>query len=162
LAFIHSHAIEGGNKEADHAKKGIVGITDERKISMKSKWWQKSVVYQIYPRSFCGSIGDLNGITSKLSYLADLGFDVIWLSPIFKSPNFDNGYDISDYRDIMDEFGTMADFDRMLATAHSLGLRIMMDLVVNHTSHEHIWFKESAKRNPRTTTYGRMLRAQAP
>ncbi len=116
---------------------------------MEKKWWQKSVVYQIYPRSFCDSdgdgIGDLNGITGKLEYLKHLGVDVIWLSPIYKSPNVDNGYDISDYQDIMDEFGTMEDFDRMLARAHELGLKIMMDLVVNHTSDQHAWFKESRK-----------------
>ena len=104
---------------------------------MEKRWWKESVVYQIYPRSFCDSngdgIGDLNGITSKLDYLKELGVDVIWLSPVYKSPNDDNGYDISDYQDIMDEFGTMEDFDRMLATAHEKGIKIMMDLVVNHT-----------------------------
>ena len=116
---------------------------------MEKRWWTESVVYQIYPRSFCDSngdgIGDLNGITSKLDYLKELGVDVIWLSPVYKSPNDDNGYDISDYQDIMDEFGTMEDFDRMLATAHEKGIKIMMDLVVNHTSDEHKWFIESRK-----------------
>ena len=116
---------------------------------MEKRWWKESVVYQIYPRSFCDSngdgIGDLNGITSKLDYLKELGVDVIWLSPVYKSPNDDNGYDISDYQDIMDEFGTMEDFDRMLATAHEKGIKIMMDLVVNHTSDEHKWFIESRK-----------------
>lgn len=116
---------------------------------MKKRWWKESVVYQIYPRSFCDSngdgIGDLNGITGKLDYLKELGIDVIWLSPVYKSPNDDNGYDISDYQAIMDEFGTMEDFDRMLATAHEKGIKIMMDLVVNHTSDEHKWFIESRK-----------------
>ena len=116
---------------------------------MEKRWWKESVVYQIYPRSFCDSngdgIGDLNGITGKLDYLKELGIDVIWLSPVYKSPNDDNGYDISDYQAIMDEFGSMEDFDRMLATAHEKGIKIMMDLVVNHTSDEHKWFIESRK-----------------
>lgn len=116
---------------------------------MKQTWWKEAVVYQIYPRSFMDSngdgIGDLKGITSRLDYLKYLGVDVIWLSPIYKSPNDDNGYDISDYRDIMDEFGTMADFDEMLAQAHQRGIRIVMDLVVNHTSDEHALFVESRK-----------------
>ena len=116
---------------------------------MEKRWWKESVVYQIYPRSFCDSngdgIGDLNGITGKIDYLKELGVDVIWLSPVYKSPNDDNGYDISDYQAIMDEFGTMEDFDRMLATAHEKDIKIMMDLVVNHTSDEHKWFIESRK-----------------
>ena len=121
---------------------------------MKEKWWQRSVVYQIYPRSFQDSngdgIGDLKGITSRLEYVRELGADTIWLSPVYKSPNDDNGYDISDYQDIMTEFGTMADFDEMLEKAHSLGLKIVMDLVVNHSSDEHKWFIESrsSKDNP--------------
>ncbi len=121
---------------------------------MEKAWWKESVVYQIYPRSFCDSngdgIGDLNGITDRLDYVKELGANVIWLSPVYKSPNADNGYDISDYRDIMEEFGTMEDFDRMLSRAHELGLKIMMDLVVNHTSDEHPWFIEScsSKENP--------------
>ena len=121
---------------------------------MEEKWWQRSVVYQIYPRSFQDSdgdgIGDIPGITSRLEYIRDLGADAIWLSPIYKSPNDDNGYDISDYQDIMAEFGTMADFDAMLEKAHSLGLKIVMDLVVNHSSDEHKWFVESrsSKDNP--------------
>ena len=106
-----------------------------------STWWQRAVVYQVYPRSFYDSngdgIGDLNGVRAKLDYIRRLGVDVIWLNPIYKSPNDDNGYDISDYRAIMDEFGTMEDFDRLLAEAHEKGLRIVMDLVVNHTSDEH-------------------------
>lgn len=116
---------------------------------MKKAWWKESVVYQIYPRSFSDSngdgIGDLKGIAGKLEYLKELGVDVIWLSPIYQSPNDDNGYDISDYRAIMAEFGTMEDFERMLDRAHKLGLKIMMDLVVNHTSDEHPWFVNSRK-----------------
>ena len=116
---------------------------------MNKAWWKEAVVYQIYPRSFMDSngdgIGDLNGITEKLEYLKELGIDVIWLSPVYQSPNDDNGYDISDYQAIMEEFGTMEDYDRMLARAHELGIKIMMDLVVNHTSDEHAWFVESRK-----------------
>ena len=116
---------------------------------MDKKWWKESVVYQVYPRSFCDSngdgIGDLNGITSKLDYLKELGIDVIWLSPVYQSPNDDGGYDISDYQAIMDEFGTMDDFDRLLAEAHERGIKIVMDLVVNHSSDEHKWFIESRK-----------------
>ena len=112
------------------------------------------MVYQIYPRSFMDSngdgIGDLNGITSRLDYLKELGVDVIWLSPVYQSPNDDNGYDISDYQAIMEEFGTMEDFDRMLHGIHERGMRLVMDLVVNHTSDEHAWFVESrsSKDNP--------------
>lgn len=116
---------------------------------MEKKWWKESVVYQIYPRSFKDSngdgIGDLQGITSKLNYLKTLGVDVIWLSPVYKSPNDDNGYDISDYQGIMDEFGTMEDWDGLLAGLHSRGMKLMMDLVVNHSSDEHNWFVESRK-----------------
>ena len=116
---------------------------------MKRTWWKEAVIYQIYPRSFMDSngdgIGDLQGISSRLDYLKDLGIDVIWLSPVYKSPNDDNGYDISDYQDIMDEFGTMEDFDELLAAAHARGIKIVMDLVVNHTSDEHQWFVESQK-----------------
>lgn len=122
-------------------------------------WWKESVVYQIYPRSFSDSngdgIGDLQGIISKLDYIKNLGIDVIWLSPVYKSPNDDNGYDISDYEDIMDDFGTMADFDELLKKAHEKGLKIVMDLVVNHTSDEHPWFIESksSKDNPKRDYY---------
>ena len=115
----------------------------------EKKWWKEAVVYQIYPRSFMDSngdgVGDLRGIKSRLSYLKLLGIDVIWLSPVYQSPNDDNGYDISDYRDIMTEFGTLEDFDEMLAEAHKLGIKIVMDLVVNHSSDEHRWFVESRK-----------------
>lgn len=116
---------------------------------MNRTWWKEAVIYQIYPRSFMDSngdgIGDLQGIISRLDYLKYLGIDVIWLSPVYKSPNDDNGYDISDYQDIMDEFGTMKDFDELLAAAHAHGIKIVMDLVVNHTSDEHKWFMESRK-----------------
>lgn len=116
---------------------------------MKKTWWKESVIYQIYPRSFCDSngdgIGDLNGITSKLDYLKELGIDVIWLSPVYASPLDDNGYDISDYQAILKDFGTMEDFDHLLAQAHERGIKIVMDLVVNHTSDEHKWFLESRK-----------------
>ncbi len=121
---------------------------------MDRAWWKEAVVYQIYPRSFKDSngdgIGDLNGITEKMDYLKELGIDVIWLSPVYESPNDDNGYDISNYRGIMKDFGTMEDYDRMLAAAHERGIRIVMDLVVNHTSDEHPWFIESrrSKDNP--------------
>ena len=116
---------------------------------MTQSWWKEAVIYQIYPRSFNDSngdgIGDIKGITEKLDYLAKLGVDVLWLSPIFKSPNDDNGYDVSDYCDIMDEFGTMDDFDELLEKAHSKGLKIILDLVVNHSSDEHKWFQASRK-----------------
>ncbi len=121
---------------------------------MKRTWWKEAVIYQTYPRSFMDSngdgIGDLKGITSRLDYLKYLGIDVIWLSPVYQSPNDDNGYDISDYQAIMEEFGTMEDFDEMLDAAHKRGIRIVMDLVVNHTSDEHRWFMESrsGKDNP--------------
>ena len=116
---------------------------------MKSRWYKDAVVYQIYPRSFCDSngdgIGDLNGITSKIPYLKALGVNAVWLSPCYASPNDDNGYDISDYRAIMPEFGAMEDWERMIAALHENNIRLIMDLVVNHTSDEHIWFQESKK-----------------
>lgn len=119
------------------------------------KWWQQAVVYQVYPRSFQDTnhdgIGDLKGITAHLDYLKQLGIDVIWLNPIYRSPNDDNGYDISDYQQIAADFGTMADFDELLQAAHDRGLKIIMDLVVNHTSDEHPWFKRS--RQDRTNQY---------
>jgi len=111
------------------------------------KWWQKAVVYQIYPRSFQDAngdgIGDLQGIEQRLDYIVKLGADVVWLNPVYASPDKDNGYDISDYEDINAKFGTMADFDRLLAKAHDKGIKILMDLVVNHTSDQHKWFIES-------------------
>lgn len=114
---------------------------------MKKVWWKEAVGYQIYPRSFKDSngdgIGDINGITSKLDYIKDLGIDVIWICPMYKSPNDDNGYDISDYKDIMDDFGTMEDFDKFLEEVHKREMKLIIDLVVNHTSDEHPWFLES-------------------
>ena len=126
---------------------------------MKTEWWKKAVVYQIYPRSFCDSngdgIGDINGIRSKLGYIKKLGVDVIWLSPVYQSPMRDNGYDISDYTDINPEFGTMADFDLLLEDAHKLGLKIIMDLVVNHSSDQHPCFikSRSGKQNLKRDYY---------
>lgn len=121
---------------------------------MKKIWWKEAVAYQIYPRSFMDSngdgIGDLQGVISKLDYLQDLGIDVVWISPIYRSPNDDNGYDISDYQDIMDDFGTMADFNLLLEEVHRRKMKLIMDLVINHTSDEHPWFIESrsSKDNP--------------
>jgi oligo-1,6-glucosidase len=114
-------------------------------------WWSNAVVYQIYPRSFQDSdndgFGDLKGIASRLEYLAQLGIDAIWLSPVYRSPQDDNGYDISDYRDIDPMFGTLDDMDMLLSEAHAFGIKIIMDLVVNHTSDEHAWFQASRDRN---------------
>jgi oligo-1,6-glucosidase len=126
----------------------------DNKSIVAHKWWKEAVVYQIYPRSFKDSngdgIGDIKGITSELDYLKNLGVDVVWLSPHFDSPNADNGYDIRDYRKVMNEFGTMDDFDQMLAGLKKRGIKLIIDLVVNHSSDEHNWFKESksSKNNP--------------
>ena len=126
---------------------------------MNKVWWKEAVAYQIYPRSFMDSngdgIGDLNGIILKLDYLKALGIDVIWVSPFYKSPNDDCGYDISDYKDIMDEFGTMEDFDRLLEEVHKRGMKLIADLVINHTSDEHPWFIESRSSvdNPKRDWY---------
>lgn len=126
---------------------------------MNKQWWKEAVAYQVYPRSFNDSnndgIGDLQGVIEKLDYIQDLGIDIIWLSPMYKSPNDDNGYDISDYQDIMDEFGTMEDFDQLLDGVHQRGMKLILDLVVNHTSDEHPWFIESksSKDNPKRDWY---------
>ena len=126
---------------------------------MRKAWWKEAVAYEIYPRSFMDSnedgIGDLQGVISRLDYLKDLGIDVIWVCPIYRSSNNDNGYDISDYQDIMTEFGSMADFDRLLAEIHKRGMRLIMDLVLNHTSDEHPWFMEarSSRTNPKRDYY---------
>ena len=131
-----------------------VAPADPSSPAPTNAWWKEVVVYQIYPRSFNDSngdgVGDLAGVTAKLDYLQTLGIDVIWLSPHFDSPNADNGYDIRDYRKVMAEFGSMADFDRMLEGIKDRGMRLIIDLVVNHTSDEHRWFVESrkAKDNP--------------
>ncbi|OZS77888.1 glucohydrolase [Tetzosporium hominis] len=114
---------------------------------MKKTWWKEAVAYQVYPRSFQDSngdgIGDLQGLISRLDYIQEMGIDIIWICPMYKSPNDDNGYDISDYQDIMDEFGTMADFDALLAEVHKRGMKLIIDLVINHSSDEHQWFIES-------------------
>ncbi|WP_019414459.1 alpha-glucosidase [Paenisporosarcina sp. TG20] len=126
---------------------------------MNKKWWKEAVAYQVYPRSFMDSngdgIGDLQGLISKLDYLVYLGIDVIWICPMYKSPNDDNGYDISDYQDIMDEFGTMEDFNELLEQVHQRGMKLIIDLVINHTSDEHQWFIESksAKSNAKRDWY---------
>ncbi len=126
-----------------------VTVAQETKTSTDRKWWKEAVVYQIYPRSFKDTdgdgVGDLKGIISKLDYIKSLGIDVVWLNPIYGSPNADNGYDISDYQSIMKEFGTMDDFDALLKGMHERGLKLVMDLVVNHSSDEHKWFQESRK-----------------
>ena len=133
---------------------------------MPEPWWKSAVVYQIYPRSFADSdgdgIGDLGGIRAHLDHLEALGADVLWLSPIYPSPQDDNGYDISDYQDIDPTFGTLADFDALLADLHARGMRLIMDLVVNHTSDEHPWFVESrsSKDNPKRDWYWWRKRAQ--
>ena len=122
-------------------------------------WWKTAVVYQIYPRSFADSdgdgIGDLRGITARLDHLSALGVDVIWLSPVYPSPQDDNGYDISDYQDIEPVFGTLADFDALLAAVHERGMKLVMDLVVNHTSSAHAWFADSrsSRESPRRGWY---------
>jgi oligo-1,6-glucosidase len=116
---------------------------------MNKKWWKEAVVYQVYPRSFKDSnndgIGDLRGVIEKIDYLDKLGVDAVWLNPVYKSPNDDNGYDISDYRDIMDEFGTMEDLEELMELLHQKNMKLIMDLVLNHSSDEHQWFKESQK-----------------
>ncbi|MEF8826919.1 MAG: alpha-amylase family glycosyl hydrolase, partial [Halapricum sp.] len=112
-------------------------------------WWKEAIVYQIYPRSFNDSdgdgIGDIPGIIEKVDYLEDLGIDVVWLCPVYDSPNADNGYDIRDYRSIMDEMGTMADWERLLDELHARDIKLVMDMVVNHTSDEHEWFRRSRR-----------------
>ncbi len=126
---------------------------------MNKTWWKEAVAYQIYPRSFKDSnddgIGDIEGIISKLDYLKNLGVDIIWICPMYKSPNDDNGYDISDYKAIMDEFGTMKDFDKLLQKVHKKDMKLIIDLVINHTSDEHKWFIESraSKDNPKRDFY---------
>jgi len=126
---------------------------------MKKVWWKEAIAYEIYPRSFMDSngdgIGDLKGVTLKLDYLKDLGIDVIWICPFYKSPNDDCGYDISDYQGIMDEFGSMEDFDILLKEVHNRGMKLIIDLVINHTSDEHPWFIESrsSKDNPKRDWY---------
>ncbi len=132
---------------------------DNNSDSLQRKWWKEAVVYQIYPRSFKDSdgdgVGDIKGIISKLDYLKSLGIDVIWLNPIYASPNEDNGYDISDYEAIMKEFGTMQDFDSLLSGLHQRNIKLVMDLVVNHSSEQHPWFiqSRSSRNNPYRNYY---------
>ena len=124
-----------------------MSISTPATTGQKPVWWKEAVVYQIYPRSFQDSngdgVGDLRGIISKLDYLKSLGINTVWLNPIYASPNDDNGHDISDYRQIMPEFGTMADFNALLKGLHQCGIKLVMDLVVNHSSDEHEWFKQA-------------------
>lgn len=134
---------------------GIILLKDTARAQNTPAWWKEAIVYQIYPRSFQDSdgdgIGDLKGIISKLDYIKSLGVTAIWLNPIYSSPNDDNGYDVSDYRNIMKDFGTMSDFDQLLKGLHERGIKLIMDLVVNHSSDEHDWFKQS--RSSRTSPY---------
>ena len=147
----------------------LLSYTPERVITkdeVDPKWWKESVIYQIYPRSFMDSdgdgIGDLQGIISKLDYLKDLGVDVLWLSPIYDSPNDDMGYDIRDYRKIMTEFGTMDDFDEMLEEIHKRGMKLVMDLVVNHTSDEHEWFQKALAGDEKYKNYYMFRKGKGP
>ena len=123
-----------------------------RKAAPDAEWWRGAVVYQIYPRSFADSngdgIGDLPGITARLDALAELGVDAVWISPFYRSPQADAGYDVSDYRDIDPLFGTLADFDALLARAHDLGLKLIVDLVPNHSSDQHAWFQAALAAAP--------------
>ncbi|MFC4141944.1 glycoside hydrolase family 13 protein [Pedobacter mendelii] len=147
LVFMHSYAQQ------------VSVINKTSGTINKSAWWKEAVVYQLYPRSFKDSdgdgIGDLKGIISKLDYLESLGIDAVWINPIFSSPNDDNGYDISDYRNIMKEFGTMKDFDELLAGLHKRNIKLVLDMVLNHSSDEHEWFKQakSSRKNPYRNYY---------
>ncbi|EPE63498.1 alpha-glucosidase domain protein [Exiguobacterium sp. S17] len=126
---------------------------------MKRTWWKEAVVYQVYWRSFLDTdgdgYGDLEGVRQKLGYIKELGADVVWLNPFYVSPDKDNGYDIADYYQVMDKAGTMEDFERLLKEAHELGLKVILDLVVNHTSDEHPWFREAkaSKTSPKRDYY---------
>jgi oligo-1,6-glucosidase len=134
-------------------------VSERERAALDADWWKSAVVYQIYPRSFADAngdgIGDLPGIAGRLDHLAELGVDVIWLSPVYPSPQDDAGYDISDYQDIDSTFGSLADFDALLAAVHERGIKLVMDLVVNHTSDEHPWFVESrsSRDNPKRDWY---------
>jgi len=128
-------------------------------MTSEMHWWQKTTIYQVYPRSYQDSngdgIGDLHGIISKLDYIRDLGFETIWLSPFFASPQRDWGYDVSDYRDVAPEYGDLADAEALIAEIHKRGMRVLFDLVMNHTSDEHPWFRESraSRENPKRDWY---------
>jgi len=154
-----TEVVEGGRGSTSSVREPIETDAGCFTVTSMDLWWKNAVVYQIYPRSFADSngdgFGDLPGIESRLDYLAALGVDVIWLSPIYRSPQDDNGYDISDYQDIDPMFGTLADFDRLLAGVHERGMKLIMDLVVNHTSDEHPWFSESRSStdNPKRDWY---------
>ncbi|WP_303324827.1 alpha-amylase family glycosyl hydrolase, partial [Actinomyces radicidentis] len=134
-------------------------IVSPRHAGEDPEWWRRAVVYQVYPRSFQDTdgdgLGDVRGITSRLDHLDSLGVDVVWLSPVYRSPQDDNGYDIADYEDVDPVFGTLADLDELIAGLHSRGMRLVMDLVVNHTSDEHAWFTESraSKDGPKRDWY---------
>src|SRR5690349_13452127 len=140
-------------------KRCFAGGSRVKEVTMQNAWWHSAVVYQIYPRSFADAdgdgMGDLRGIIQRLDHLAGLGVDVLWLSPVYPSPQDDNGYDISDYQDIDPVFGTLADFDELLSEVHGRGMRLLMDLVVNHSSDEHPWFVESrsGKDSPKRDWY---------
>src|SRR5271170_5725514 len=137
----------------------VVACQPKTNSSNEHNWWKEAIVYQIYPRSFKDNngdgIGDLKGIISKLDYIQSLHVDVVWLNPIYSSPNDDNGYDISDYRNIMKDFGSMADFDTLLTEMHRRNIKLVMDLVVNHSSDEHAWFQQSrsSRDNPHRNYY---------
>src|SRR5208337_1294601 len=139
--------------------RAVTHATDVSEAPATPPWWKHAVVYQIYPRSFNDTngngIGDLNGITAKLDYLKSLGIDAIWLNPCYPSPQVDTGYDISDYKDIDPQYGTLADFDRLVSEARKRDIRILMDLVLLHTSDQHPWFAESrtSRTNPKADWY---------
>src|ERR671910_894932 len=124
-------------------------------------WWAGAVVYQIYPRSFADAngdgMGDLRGVTDRLPYLKELGVDAVWPSPFYKSPQADAGYDVADYRQVDPMFGTLADFDEMLQKAHALGMKVIVDLVPNHTSDEHAWFQEALAAEPGSAARDRYI-----
>jgi alpha-glucosidase len=136
-------------------------ITGERRTARGASWWRDAVIYQVYIRSFGDAdgdgMGDMEGIRSRLGYIRDLGVDAIWLNPFYPSPQKDAGYDVSDYRDVDPRFGTLADFDMMLAEAHALGLKVIVDVVPNHTSSEHVWFRAALATRPGSTERGRYL-----
>src|SRR5215467_4926896 len=159
----HTEEVSTGAVMEASAVPAIIDTTNKTAVHTPDipgrEWWKESIIYQVYPRSFKDSngdgIGDIPGIISKLDYIKSLGVKAIWLNPVYASPNDDNGYDISDYCSIMKEFGTMEDFDAMLKGLHERGIKVLMDLVVNHTSDEHEWFKQarSSRDNPYRNYY---------